>query len=63
MEHELGWRRADLEEQLVYPWEWVNVHYEHLDGWKINNNRINQDEYLQEMGLELGPITIPHRKR
>lgn len=63
MEHELGWRRADLEEQLIFPWGWLSAHYQHLEGWQMNKNRISEDKYLYELGQEFGPITIPHQKR
>lgn len=63
MEHELGWRRADLEEQLNLPWEWLSAHYQHLEGWQINKNKFTEDKYLYELGREFGPITIPHRYR
>ncbi len=63
MDHKLQWRKADLEEQLDFPWEWVNAQYRNLDGWNINKNRISKDKYLQEMSKDFGPITIPHRER
>lgn len=63
MNHDLKRHKADLEEQLFNPWEWGNSYHTHLDGWKINNNRGIKDGYVNEIGKELGPITIPHKKR
>ncbi|HHT43380.1 MAG TPA: hypothetical protein GX014_08290 [Firmicutes bacterium] len=63
MDHGLEKRKVDLEEQLVFPWDWARAHYRHVDGWDLNQNRMNTDKYLQEMGREYGPMTIPHRQR
>ncbi|NLM41794.1 MAG: hypothetical protein GX199_05740 [Firmicutes bacterium] len=62
-DHEEQKRRADLEEQLVFPWAWAKDTYRHVDGWELNQNRIAADKYLLEMGREYGPTTIPHRRR
>lgn len=63
MNHNLEKHKADLEAQLFNPWEWDKSHHTHLDGWRVNNNRGIQDGYLEEISKELGPITIPHKKR
>lgn len=63
MDHELRRQRIDLEEQLSFPWDWSIANYRHLDGWELNINRLLKDKFLQEMGKEFGPLTIPHRKR
>jgi hypothetical protein len=62
-DYEAGKRQADLEEQLIIPWDWAWESYRHADGWELNRNRIGIDKYLVEMGKELGPTTIPHRRR
>lgn len=63
MDYELRRRRAELEEQLLFPWDWAQAHYRHVDGWEINKNRVIFDKYLQEVGREYGPTTVPHRQR
>lgn len=63
MDREKNWRKIDMEEQLDAPWDWVHAHYRHMDGWEINKNRIHFDKHLQEVSVEFGPITIPHRQR
>lgn len=62
MDHELRKQQADLEEQLLDPWSWLD-NKQQLEGWKLNNNKHRPDRYLLEMGKELGAITIPHNKR
>lgn len=62
MDYELSWRRAELEEQFEIPWEWTG-HHHYLDGWEINRNRLIKDSYLEEIGKELGAISLPHRYR
>ncbi|NLJ79963.1 MAG: hypothetical protein GX335_02945 [Firmicutes bacterium] len=62
MEHEFKWRRVDLEEDLKCLWDWCSAEH-YLDGWKINTNRISKDDYLLEIGKDLGPISVPHRHR
>ncbi|HPT84262.1 MAG TPA: hypothetical protein PLM25_10245 [Limnochordia bacterium] len=61
--HEEGRRRADLEEQLAFPWDWAKDSYRHVDGWELNQNRMHTDKFLLELGKEHGPTTVPHRRR
>lgn len=62
MDYKSRWLRNDLEEQLEYPWDWMDDH-RHLDGWEINANRILSKKDLLELASELGAISIPHRHR
>ena len=62
MDYENRWRGHDLEEQLEYPWDWMDDH-RHLDGWEINANPILSNKYLLELSSELGLTSIPHRYR